>query len=55
MECPYYEYDEKFDEHICHASGEEEGCPAEFVMTCKYEPQQDIYEEDDYYGEFGLY
>jgi hypothetical protein len=54
-ECPFYEYDEKFDEHICHAVFGEDECPKEFVYTCKYEPEQDTYEEDDYYGEFGMY
>lgn len=53
MECPYYEYDEEFDKHICHASQEDE-CPKEYVNECKYQPPEyEMYE--DYYGEFGLY
>lgn len=51
-ECPHYEYDEEFNEHICHADCETM-CPDEFRETCKYELPEEV--KEDYYGEFGLY
>jgi len=39
-ECPDYEYDEEFDEHICHGCI----CPEEYVDTCKYKPSSLMYE-----------
>lgn len=51
-ECPHYEHEKEFDEHICHADETEE-CPEGFRETCKYEPE--LMQEDMYPGEFGLY
>jgi len=43
--CPYYEYDEKFEAHICHGCI----CPKEYVDTCKFEPPSP--EDIECYGE----
>lgn len=53
MECPHYEYDEIFQEHICHAGNET--CLKEYVNTCKYQPPEECNNDEEYYGEFGLY